>query len=125
MGGVYNKRTYRGASGVYIARCSDWSNPFRIGVDGDRADVITKHERWLADSTSLLRRLDELRGRDLVCYRAGDPAALAEALGEALALGASSRDALGLRARRHAEERFGLERSTRETLDAYAGLLET
>ena len=49
MGGVDNKRTYRGASGVYIGRGSDWGNPFRIGVDGDRAAVIAKHERWLAD----------------------------------------------------------------------------
>ncbi len=53
-----------------------------------------------------------------------DPAALAAALGEALALGASSRDALGVRAQRHVEERFGIDRSTRETLDCYAGLLD-
>lgn len=65
---VCNKHTYRGASGVYIGRGSDWGNPFRIGVDGDRAGVIGKHARWLADQHPLLRRLDELRGRDLVCF---------------------------------------------------------
>ncbi len=53
-----------------------------------------------------------------------DPTALATALGEALALGASSRDALGLRARRHVESRFAVERSTQNTLGAYAALLE-
>ncbi len=53
-----------------------------------------------------------------------DPQALAAALGEALALGASSRDALGQRARRQVEERFSVERMTRGTLDAYATLLE-
>lgn len=53
-----------------------------------------------------------------------DPALLADALGEALALGASGRDALGLRARRQAEERFSVERMARETLDAYAAILE-
>ncbi len=53
-----------------------------------------------------------------------DPALLADALGEALALGASGRDALGLRARRQAEERFSIARMAHETLEAYADLLE-
>ena len=53
---------------IYIGRGSKWGNPFRIGQYGDRAAVITKHERWLADQHHLLRVLDELRGRDLVCF---------------------------------------------------------
>ena len=53
-----------------------------------------------------------------------DPALLAAALGEALALGASGRDALALRARRQAEERFSIPRMSHETLEAYASLLE-
>lgn len=53
-----------------------------------------------------------------------DPALLCEAVGDALALGASSRDALALRARRHVETTFAIERMARETLDAYAALLE-
>ena len=53
---------------VYVGRGSKWGNPFRIGRDGDRATVITKYERWLADQDHLLRALDELRGRDLVCF---------------------------------------------------------
>lgn len=56
------------ASAVYIGRGSKWGNPFRIGSDGDRATVIAKHECWLADQHHLLRSLDELRGRDLVCF---------------------------------------------------------
>ena len=52
-----------------------------------------------------------------------DPGLLADAIGEALALGASGRDALALRARKHVEERFSIERMARETLDAYAALL--
>jgi hypothetical protein len=47
---------------------SDLSNPFRIGPDGYRAAVIAKYECWLADQHLLLRALDELRGRDLVCF---------------------------------------------------------
>ena len=53
-----------------------------------------------------------------------DPALLAQALGEALSFGASSRDALALRARKQVEERFSIERMARETLDAYATLLD-
>ena len=56
------------AAAVYIGRGSKWGNPFRIGRDGDRAAVIAKYERWLADQHNLLRALDELRGRDLVCF---------------------------------------------------------
>jgi hypothetical protein len=56
------------AGAVYIGRGSKWGNPFRIGPDGDRAAVIAKYERWLADQHQLLRALDELRGRDLVCF---------------------------------------------------------
>ena len=52
-----------------------------------------------------------------------DPASLAEALGEALALGASSRDAMGMRARKQVEQRFSIERMARETLDAYVATL--
>ncbi len=58
---------------VYIGRGSKWGNPFRIGADGDRAAVITKHEAWLRDQHELLRLLDELRGRDLVCFCAPAP----------------------------------------------------
>ena len=53
-----------------------------------------------------------------------DPALLAEAMREALALGASSRDALALRARKQVEARFAIDRMARETLDAYATLLD-
>jgi hypothetical protein len=56
------------AGAIYIGRGSKWGNRFRIGVDGDRATVIAKHERWLADQHDLLRALDELRGHDLLCY---------------------------------------------------------
>ena len=55
---------------------------------------------------------------------ANDPILLADALIEALSLGASSRDALALRARRQVEDRFSIDRMTRQTLDVYAALLD-
>ncbi|MBI1684279.1 DUF4326 domain-containing protein [Caulobacter hibisci] len=70
MAKVLNKRNGAGsgAGAVYCGRGSKWGNPFRIGPDGDRDAVIAKHARWLAGQHGLLRALDELRGRDLVCY---------------------------------------------------------
>ena len=66
---VLNKHRHGVPAGaVYIGRGSNWGNPFRIGPDGDRAAVIVKHKHWLADQHHLLRALDELCGRDLVCF---------------------------------------------------------
>lgn len=56
---------------------------------------------------------------------AGDVAALAEAIGEAMALGASARDDLATRARAHVERHFSLETMCAATLDVYAALLES
>ncbi len=53
-----------------------------------------------------------------------DPTLLADAMREALALGASGRDALALRAHEQVKTRFAIERMARETLDAYAMLLD-
>ena len=53
-----------------------------------------------------------------------DPPALADAVGGALGLRASQRDALARRARSHVEEQFSLEKMCGETLDIYGQLLE-
>jgi glycosyltransferase involved in cell wall biosynthesis len=53
-----------------------------------------------------------------------DPPALADALAGALSLGASQRDALASRARRHVERHFSLERMCEGTLEVYSSLLE-
>ena len=37
-------------------------------IDGDRAAVIAKYETWLRRQHHLLRALDELRGRNLLCF---------------------------------------------------------
>ncbi|WP_374310159.1 glycosyltransferase [Methylocella sp.] len=52
-----------------------------------------------------------------------DPEAFAAALREALALGASARDRLSLRARAHVEAEYSMERLWSLTLDAYASAL--
>ena len=55
---------------------------------------------------------------------AGDADALAEALGAALSLRASAREAIAMRARAHVERRFSLERMVEDTLDVYMTLIE-
>lgn len=53
---------------VYIGRPAKWGNPFVIGRDGSREEVIAKYRAWVASQPKLLGALDELRGRDLVCW---------------------------------------------------------
>ena len=45
---IENKKTHRD-EGIYIGRPSLLGNPFEIGVDGERADVIRLYRRWLWD----------------------------------------------------------------------------
>jgi len=43
---IENKKYYRGV-GVYIGRPSLLGNPFKIGKDGTRQEVIQKYGIWL------------------------------------------------------------------------------
>ncbi len=56
------------ATRVYIGRPSKWGNPFVIGCDGSRAEVIAKYRAWIVAQPALMAALDEPRGRDLVCW---------------------------------------------------------
>ena len=53
---------------VYIGRPSKWGNPFTIGRDGDRDEVIRKYDAWLMTQPNLLNSLHELRGKTLGCW---------------------------------------------------------
>lgn len=53
---------------VYIGRPSKWGNPFVIGRDGDRDDVIRKYKEWILSQPELLRDLHELEGKVLGCW---------------------------------------------------------
>jgi glycosyltransferase involved in cell wall biosynthesis len=55
----------------------------------------------------------------------GDADALAQAIGAALALGATAKASLAARARTHVERHFSLERMVFGTLDVYSALLES
>jgi len=53
---------------VYVGRGSKWGNKFRIGIDGDRDEVIRKYEDWLLKNSRLMSELGELRGKVLGCW---------------------------------------------------------
>lgn len=54
---------------VDITRSSKWGNPFRIGPDGTRKEVIAKYREWITkgEGSHLLRDLFQLRGKRLGC----------------------------------------------------------
>lgn len=53
---------------VYIGRPSKWGNPFIIGKDGSREDVIKKYREWILNQYDLLKDLQELKGKILGCF---------------------------------------------------------
>ena len=53
---------------VYIGRPSKWGNPFYLGIDGNRAEVIAKYREWISKQPLLLADLEELRDKRLGCY---------------------------------------------------------
>ncbi len=69
MASVLNKHKHGIPPGaVYIGRGSKWGNPFVIGKDGTRDEVIAKYNNYLKDNKYLLGCLSELKDKDLVCF---------------------------------------------------------
>lgn len=53
------------ADTIYIGRGSPWGNPFVIGKDGTREEVIEKYKNWFLSQNI---DLTPLTGKNLVCY---------------------------------------------------------
>ena len=53
---------------VYIGRPGKWGNPFEIGRDGSREDVIRKYREWIMGKEELLADVKELKGKTLGCW---------------------------------------------------------
>jgi Domain of unknown function (DUF4326) len=76
--GKYDRDLRKGE--VYIGRRhprfpegSIWGNPFRIGKDGTREEVIAKFEAHILASPRLLARVHTLKGKRLCCWCAPKP----------------------------------------------------
>ena len=52
---------------IYIGRPSKWGNPFEIGKDGNRQQVIDKFRNYILNS-ELLYDIMELDGKILGCW---------------------------------------------------------
>lgn len=69
---VYNKRNKNvpiPAGATLVDRKTKWGNPFVIGRDGTREDVVRKYRKAILvkpDYISEVRRT--LKGKDLVCW---------------------------------------------------------
>ena len=53
---------------VYIGRPSKWGNPYNIGKDGTRKEVIEKYRKYILSNKELLNSLHELEGQILGCW---------------------------------------------------------
>jgi hypothetical protein len=53
---------------VYIGRGSKWGNPFIIGKDGTREEVIELYRQYIMTRKDLLNSLSELKGKVLGCW---------------------------------------------------------
>jgi len=74
---VVNKKSFKG-EGIYVGRPSVLGNPFAIGKDGDRAEVIGKYRVWLWEQVKArsevfeelvrIKRKAETKDVYLVCW---------------------------------------------------------
>jgi len=58
---------------IYIGRPSVWGNPFKIGKDGNREEVITKYKEWVNNQPNLLDKIHTLEGKTLGCWCSPKP----------------------------------------------------
>lgn len=75
---VLNKRHKNSSTNsIYIGRPSKWGNPFTHMPDGktiakyrvgSRDEAVEAYRAWIMQQPALLADLDELAGKDLVCW---------------------------------------------------------
>ncbi len=53
---------------IVIDRNTKWGNPFRIGRDGTRQEVIAKYRAWVVTQPHLMADLPSLAGKALGCH---------------------------------------------------------
>jgi hypothetical protein len=59
---------------VYIGRPSEWGNPFVIGIDGSREEVIQKYRQRIEENRDTITHVRvKLRGKILGCWCAPAP----------------------------------------------------
>lgn len=64
---VYNKKDPN-AQGVWVDRETPYGNPYHLGEDGNRKEVIAKFEEKLIQSREMAAMLPNLRNKSLICH---------------------------------------------------------
>lgn len=59
---------YKDKYTIYIGRPSKWGNPFEIGKDGSREEVLEKYRKYIIANKELLSMLPELKDQVLGCF---------------------------------------------------------
>jgi uncharacterized protein DUF4326 len=52
----------------YIGRPSRWGNPYIVGKDGTREQVVERYEKWIRGQKGLMNTIGFLRGKSLGCF---------------------------------------------------------
>jgi len=67
---VWNKRDEDyPRDGALIDRHTKWGNPFRLGRDGTRDEIVDRYALYLSGQPELVEQARaELAGRDLICW---------------------------------------------------------
>lgn len=67
---VYNKHHNNvPRDAVYVGRGSPFGNPFLIGKDGTRSDVIELYKKYVQSKPELeILIKNKLKGKDLICF---------------------------------------------------------
>ena len=65
---VLNMKTDNWSNAVYVGRPSKWGNPYVIGKDGTRKEVVNKYKLYFYARHDLVLSLHELRNKDLACW---------------------------------------------------------
>ena len=58
---------------IYIGRGSPYGNPFKIGIDGNRDEVIKKYHNYLINNSDLIKKIQNLKDKKLGCYCSPEP----------------------------------------------------
>ena len=65
---VYIGRPSPGISRRIPGSDGKWGNPFVVGKDGTREEVIAKHKAWLVENKELMSHIHELKGKVPDCW---------------------------------------------------------
>ena len=65
---VDHVKKYKGKDGIYIGRPTIFGNPFVIGKDGTRAEVIEKYREYVLSRPDILKLIPTLKNRVLTCF---------------------------------------------------------